>query len=632
MFLLSGHSLTPARKVPIESMTMSLSERGSTATIAPTDMTGIGVNSWFRSESNPGKNTVWRVKSLGTSFNENVQTVQLEHVVNALKDRLLFGEITAETITGRKGATECTAAQAARYILNQSDDWVLGSIDFSETQPYKFDGDSLFDALETVTKTLDDAMWTYNMTVYPFKLNIVQKPADVDSEMRAARNITAISRTVDRSGMYTRFYPIGKDDLHISGDYKSRNESTYGVISRTETDTSLETKSALTRWANERLKRHAQPVVTVEVEGLELADATGEAMDRFNIGRICRIPLPDYGTTITERITALNYPDVVHTPQSVRVTLSNATEDVTHLSLTEILTETAKRSAGGGRGAARQAKEDHAWFEDTDTRVSMVVGTRDGKNYIKAGEITLAINKSTGESEAIIDAHHVWIGNKDSVTVINGKCELKDVSADYISAKIAEIPTLRGIAASFTGNVSTKSSVISPYYYLGTGGAELGSGVQYVRINGPTGNTYKLQYKTYRNSSWQDAGSFSRAVTSWSMGWSGGRFTATANPQGSSAWTEILQGAAEWDGRTVTIPIRAYDSDNPGYEYGTGRSVTATYTASKSDITMTRSGRSGSQPSADATITAINVTQSGWYVFTVTACGTSKTFRMQITV
>ena len=94
-----------------------------------------------------------------------------------------------------------------------------------------------------------------------------------------------------------------------------------------------------------------------------------------------------------------------------------------------------------------------------------------------------------------------------------------------------------------------------------------------VQITGPDSNTYKLQKKTATSSSWTDAGSFSRAVTSWTLGWSGGKFTAKANPQDQSCFTTISQGTTTWDGNTATVPILANDSDNPGYSYGTGRDV-----------------------------------------------------------
>lgn len=688
MFLLSGHSLTPARKVPVESMTLNLTERDSTATIAPADMTGIGMTSWFLDENNPGKNIVWRVRSINTSFNEDVQTVQLEHVIGTLKDRILFGEITPAKITGNSRAEKCTAVQAVRYILNQQSDWVLGSFDFSVSNPYKFDGDSLFDALEKVTKTLDDAMWTYNTKVYPFKLNIIRKPDGVDSEMRAARNILAISKSVDKTDMYTRFYPIGKEDLHINGNYKSRNESAYGVIARTETDTSLETKEELVAWAEERLKRHAEPVVTVEVDGLELADATGESMDRYEIGRICRIPLPDFGTTITERITQLNYPDVVHSPQSVRVTLSNASEDVAHMSLTKILSDAEKRSAGGGRGAARQAKERHAWFIDTDTKVGMcaegiagvdengnpawnrlseiivdgegihqhvqkvekgliaaetrieanedsisleaerriaqdksllgkiqveankvgmVVGTKNGENFIKAGEICVAINED-GSTKATIEATKIHL---------LGQTIAQTITADYIQTKISSINNLQCKTLTATGEIyvvngaSQSTSIRNAYASV---------------AKSTSGNDITLTFTRMNGTSYaSDSVTFSKATT-LSGAWSSGVQTVTASPQGNTYVTAVEGGDEDWSSGSCTIPIR-YSTNGGASWYGTGAYAYAHVT--KSDISIpTNWSSSSSDPGAD-----VKVSLNGNYKYhkcTINVHGRTKTLRVYI--
>ena len=285
MILLSGHSLTQARKVPLESMQLTLKERDSTASMVPADMTGIGVNSWLKDDTDPGNGIVWRVKSIRQAFDSNTTTVQLEHVISALKDTVLFGEIKTETLAGVKKATTVTAKKAVQYILGKTADWTLGSFASSDSNPYKFNGDTLFDALETVTDSLDDAVWSYDFSTYPFKLNITKRNTSVASEMRANRNLRTISKTVDRSGMYTRFYPIGKDDLHISGDYVEKNTGSYGVVAHVETDASLDTKNELKRWANQRLKKHAEPTVTIEIEGFELAAATGEPLDRLTLGR-----------------------------------------------------------------------------------------------------------------------------------------------------------------------------------------------------------------------------------------------------------------------------------------------------------------------------------------------------------
>ena len=243
---------------------------------------------------------------------------------------------------------------------------MLGAFGYNVSNPYKFDGDTLFDALETVTASLSNACWTYDMNVYPFRLNIVNKDSTVGSELRAGRNLKTITKTIDKSGMYTRFYPIGKDDLHIAGNYVERNANVYGVIEKVETDASIDSEAELRRWANERLDTHAEPNVTIDVEGFELANATGESLDRMVLGRACRVPLPEYGTTIQERIVTLTYPDKIHQPEVFKATLANNREDVT-----KIIADNMKKGGKGGRTAGKQSKEDHAWFEDTDDHVAM---------------------------------------------------------------------------------------------------------------------------------------------------------------------------------------------------------------------------------------------------------------------
>lgn len=370
MILLNGHSLIPERKIPLEGLSLQLKERDSTATMIPADMTGIGVNSWMQDDTEPGRGIVWRVKSVSQAFATRTPTVQLEHMINSLRDRIMFGEIKPAQITGNAKASSCTAEQAVRYILSYQSDWVLGAFDYgSISNQYKFDGDSLFDALETVSNSLADSWWSYDMNVYPFRLNITRKTNEVGSEMRAGRNMKTITRTIDKSGMYTRFYPTGKDDLHIPGDYVERNVNLYGVVSKIETDASIDSVEELTRWGNERLNLHAEPTVTIDVEGIELANATGVSLDRMQLGKYCRVPLPEFGTEITERIVSLTYQDKIHQPEVVKITLANNRTDVT-----KIIADAIKSGGGGkgGRTSTKQDKEDHAWFEDTNNHVAMV--------------------------------------------------------------------------------------------------------------------------------------------------------------------------------------------------------------------------------------------------------------------
>ena len=671
MILLSGHSLTPARKVPLESMQLTLEEKNSTAAIVPADMTGITVNSWLKDDTNPGNGIVWRVRNIRQAFNSNTTTVSLEHAIGILKDTILFGDITTAKIAGKSTATEVTAKKAVQYILGKSADWTLGAFDYTDSNPYKFDGESLFDALETVTDSLNDPVWSYDFSSYPFKLNITKRNTGVDSELRANRNLRTITKSIDRSGMYTRMYPIGKDDLHIDGDYVEKNTAAYGVVAHVATDASLDTKKELKRWANQLLKKHAEPTVTIDVEGLELADATGEPLDRLTINRVCRIPLPEFGTTIQEKITRLSYADKVKQPENVKVTMANNRTDVTR-----IISDAIKRSGKGSRTSTKKGAEDRAWMEDTNDHVAlcakgiigtdaqgkpnwerlskivvdgkgihqtvtdvqngmknyesrlnqdekqigMVVGKYDsGGNYIKAGEIMLAINddKSTAKIRA------------DKI-ILEG-----DISLNSVLKVLSNTATFTGLVQ-FGTDTATRIRIGSGW--VSTPGVRIGSGTQVHQVN------FAVLDKMIKEMTDRGSGvirltrfdgthlDFSRAVSSWTWGGGNSKINVTALPQNQTKSVKV-----SIDGRntistngTYTYTVDYENSDGDDVSTGATKTVTVSVSPSKSDIGASRGSRQTTEPTADASLSGI--VSNGWYVITVSVSGVSKTYKLEIDV
>lgn len=350
-----------------ESMSLNLSERQSTATLTVgPSAPEISVGDWLRDETDPGKGIVWRVRSVDTQYETETRTIQLEHLINSLRDNLMFGEVKPTDMGGTSAG--CTALQAVTYILNRQNHWQIGTFDYSSvSNPYSFNGDDLFSALETVSSSLQDCWWSYSFASYPFTLRIMQKAGTVGTELRLSRNIQTAKHTVDRNRMYTRLYPIGKNNLHIDGDYVSMNEGLYGVISKTETDQSKSTKAELQRWATERIQNHCEPYVTVTVQALDLSDATGETLDRITLGAVCRMPIPGLPAPIQETITRISWPNKIAEPRRATVTLANAREDVA-----SIINNLIKSGGGGGRAGAKNAEEDHAWFVDTTDHVAMI--------------------------------------------------------------------------------------------------------------------------------------------------------------------------------------------------------------------------------------------------------------------
>lgn len=353
MYKLNGHSLTRGVWFIPESQAMTVQERNSVSSITLNpDAPGIDFNDWLLDCEWPEGTYVWRVRDLGDTPTNDTRNIELEHVIRVLDDIKMFGEITTEMISGGDTAT---AEETVRYILAHQSDWVLGDFDFNVSNAYTFNGDSLLDALESVMGTLDNPVWEYDMGQYPFVLHIRERSNVVGSEMRGCRNLSTLRRSVSRNGFYTRFYPIGKNDLHITGDYLSKNENLYGRVDKVETDQTKDTEGALEAWAQGKLNRHCEPRVTITVTGLELSAETGEDLDRLKLNRYCSVPLPEFGTTICERITRLQFRDRIREPENVTVTLCNNLLDISEI----IREEQRAGSAATGRAGRAQAKQNY---------------------------------------------------------------------------------------------------------------------------------------------------------------------------------------------------------------------------------------------------------------------------------
>jgi phage minor structural protein len=115
---------------------------------------------------------------------------------------------------------------------------------------------------------------------------------------------------------------------------------------------------------------------------------------------------------------------------------------------------------GGGRGQNNKEykeAETYSAIEKTDNMIALVVGTRNGNNYIKAGEIGLAINKSgesgSYESTAYINANHINISATNTAHTLAGDLEhdaqgrliIKNAGGMYVQRTESGITTKYGV-------------------------------------------------------------------------------------------------------------------------------------------------------------------------------------------
>ena len=550
MVLLNGHSLTSAGKLDPESLSLTLEERKGSATITlgKQNMT-VSFNAWLKDNTEPGNGIVWRVKTSEDSYQTETRSITLEHLIQCLRDTVIFGSAKAEDMGG--GST-IGARAAINWALAKQSDWVLGSFDYdSVSNPYDFSGRTVYEAIETVSSTLADAWWSYDFSVYPFRLNITAKPSTVAAEMRGNRNMTSVRKTVDRSGMYTRIYPIGKDDLHLSEVYLSKNVASYGLVAHIETDETMDTEEKLRAWANERLNRHAEPRVTVTVSGLELSESTGEPLDKLTLGKMCQVPMPEFSTTITERIVKLQWRDKISDPETVTVTLANTMDDVASI----LNREASSTSTGGRRGAvgAKQNAEDHAWFVDTTDHVAMVAeavaGEGAAEDWSRVAQVlvdgqgvhqrvtkaegdivtnTASIEMVENQVAIVVDAN----GNVKPVKIVaainNGSSSLL-LSADHVS-----VDGHTAISSLLTGQASVIALKVDDLQIRGAYGMPYIPVANCINVATVSGNELKLY-----NMAGELVATFSKATSlSGAWGGTGNTYIVTAKQNGSTVGTD----------------------------------------------------------------------------------------------
>lgn len=160
-------------------------------------------------------------------------------------------------------------------------------------------------------------------------------------------------------------------------------------------------------------------------------------------------------------------------PSNTRVDIGDYIPNIVYINR-----DTADKARGGGGGGgvgqtpneAEQSKT-FAEFAKTNDMIGMVVGTRNGGYYVKAGEIALAINQSgeagSYESTATISADHINISSTSTVYTLagamhkgaDGKLIIDNAGGIYVQRTVSGTTATFGVwdRGNLTGGVMVSS-------------------------------------------------------------------------------------------------------------------------------------------------------------------------------
>ena len=171
-----------------------------------------------------------------------------------------------------------------------------------------------------------------------------------------------------------------------------------------------------------------------------------------------------------------------------------------------------------------------------------VSGVVDSNGNVTAASIALAINN--GGSTATINASQIYLLGD---TIAN------QITADYISTKIATLSSLTVASMNCTGTIGANTVEVGTLKFRSSSG----SGYSYsdlkdlfvtsVSVEGPVNNVYTLKYYTANSTSGTSGGTFSRAVSSFSGSWSGNHYSVTVSPQNQTGGdTYVFVSSPTW--------------------------------------------------------------------------------------
>lgn len=307
-----------------QSVSLSLTPL-STASISLMERSSAAVRDYVEVYTARGTAGIYRVVSKEAGYGTGGDVLRLEHGICVLGDA-----VTPEKET-LKGTYEAVLGMLMRYQTAKANGvaiWTLGNVEIPSDQmaEYETDGATTLNAIMDVMDMIDGYFLEFDQTVFPWVMHVKKMEEEASCEGRLSRNVKTARITMDDSELCTRVECNRLKD----GYMQLESEPKYGIVTRRLNFSDETSDEKVEEECRRYLERRKTPQVSIEIDGLELSAITGEALDRFDVGKMMRLALPEYGIVVNERVIAVNYAQAIERPEQVTVTLNTAIKDASN--------------------------------------------------------------------------------------------------------------------------------------------------------------------------------------------------------------------------------------------------------------------------------------------------------------
>lgn len=431
--LLDGTLLKGPPLHPISvSATINLAPLSTATIVLPQDGEEVGVRQYIQLFGPDGSLGVYRVVNVQTIYGKQ-REVSLEHSICTLDD----------SVTPAKTEYKGTFRSILQKILNEQDKklWSLGTVAVPNSEDYTLScGEmKLLEALLDAMELADGYALSFDQSVTPWKINVVKLPNEASCECRMSRNADYVSISRDDAELITRVY----SDKLENGKMDGPTVGTWGVIARHLDIPRGMTQSQARRYAQQYLNIHKNPFVSVDIDAANLAALTGDSFDRFALGALCSVALPQWGVTMSERVVTMHYPDLMAQPDVVMLTLSTLPR-----SLAKTLAGVSNTAGGAGRAAKEAQEEILLQAEHIDLLAAKYVEAEDrltaAEIILNGDDATIGLVAQVVENKQQISAAYIKIDGLESEIELKADIILLDgyVKMTTFNAELADIDKL----------------------------------------------------------------------------------------------------------------------------------------------------------------------------------------------
>lgn len=319
-----------------------------------------------------GSAGIFRIRSPQNAYGEDTSVCELEHAIVETGDYLVREKIS-EMMTPK-------AAMQRIFSHYRGSRWQLGNVDALGTSQIavQINYENVLTAMISVFEQVPSCYMTFDFTTSPWTVRAAAKGNSVGAEGRLSRNVESARIIYDDSELCTRaYYEVETTDAsgEPSSEWRSIDAdtlNTYGAVEREVPIGAGYTAEEALFAAQEYLRKHKNPRVSVEISGQDLSQITGESLDTFTIGKLFRLSLVDYDLTIEDVITGLSWSDVYGHPTEITVNLAD--EEDTAVAYIHDIESSGGRSGGGGGGKKKQDdtfKEYYTRIQQTDYMIDL---------------------------------------------------------------------------------------------------------------------------------------------------------------------------------------------------------------------------------------------------------------------